>query len=86
MFVVLGLAQLGVALAVRAKAAPGTKRNWSLLAAVALSGVLQVAGVLAGPLQALLGTETLTAGELLACAVAATIPGLLLRALRRGRA
>jgi Ca2+-transporting ATPase len=86
MFVVLGLAQLGVALAVRAKAAPGIRRNWSLPVAVAVSAVLQVAGVLAGPLQALLGTETLTATELLACALVAIIPGAALRVLRRGRA
>jgi Ca2+-transporting ATPase len=83
MFVVLGLAQLGVALAVRAEAAPGTRRNRSLLAAVAASGVLQVAGVLLPPLQALLGTEPLTAVELLGCAAVATIPGLALRLVRR---
>ncbi|SNY59234.1 cation-translocating P-type ATPase [Paractinoplanes atraurantiacus] len=79
MFVVLGLAQLGVALAVRAGATPGTPRNWSLIAAVAVSGVLQVAGVLLPPLQALLGTEALTPVELLACAAVAVIPGLALR-------
>ncbi|WP_240670680.1 cation-translocating P-type ATPase [Actinoplanes solisilvae] len=83
MFVVLGLAQLGVALAVRAKAAPGVTRNWSLLAAVALSGTLQVAGVLLPPLQTLLGTEPLTLTELLACAFAAMIPGAALRVIRR---
>jgi Ca2+-transporting ATPase len=82
-FVVLGLAQLGVALAVRAQAKPGTARNWSLLGAVALSAVLQVAGVLLAPLQALLGTESLTAMELLACAAIAALPGLALHLLRR---
>jgi P-type Ca2+ transporter type 2C len=76
MFIVLGLAQLGVALAVRAKAAPGTRRNWSLLGAVVLSGVLQVGGVLIGPLRLLLGTRPLTLGELLACVAVAAIPGL----------
>jgi len=86
MFVTLGLAQLGVALAVRAKAAPGARRNWSLLGAVALSGVLQVAGVLAGPLRALLETAPLTAAELLGCALIAVLPGLALRLLRHGRA
>ncbi|MBM2616367.1 cation-transporting P-type ATPase [Actinoplanes sp. LDG1-06] len=79
MFVTLGLAQLGVALAVRAKAAPGVRRNWSLLAAVATSGLLQVAGVLLPPLQTLLGTEPLTGAELAVCAVVATIPGVALR-------
>jgi Ca2+-transporting ATPase len=86
MFVTLGLAQLGVALAVRAKAAPGAGRNRSLLAAVALSGVLQIAGVLTEPLRTLLGTEPLTAAELLGCALIAVLPGLALRALRHGRA
>jgi Ca2+-transporting ATPase len=86
MFVVLGLAQLGVALAVRARPAPGAARNWSLLAAVAASGVLQVAGVLAGPLRTLLGTSQLTVPELLACAVVAVVPGAALWILRRGRA
>jgi Ca2+-transporting ATPase len=85
MFVVLGLAQLGVALAVRAKPEPGTARNWSLLGAVALSGVLQVGGVLLAPLQALLGTETLTGPELLACAAIAAVPGLALHVIRQVR-
>ncbi|PRY32399.1 cation-translocating P-type ATPase [Pseudosporangium ferrugineum] len=83
MFTVLGLAQLGVALAVRAKPDPGTPRNWALLAAVAFSGILQVAGVLVGPLRTLLGTETLTLAELVACAAVATVPALLLRIVQR---
>jgi Ca2+-transporting ATPase len=82
-FVVLGLAQLGVALAVRAGPAPGTARNFALLGAVAVSGVLQVAGVLLPPLQTLLSTESLTATELLACAAVAALPGLALRRTRR---
>jgi Ca2+-transporting ATPase len=82
MFVVLGLAQLGVALAVRANPAPGTPRNFSLLAAVALSAVLQVAGVLLAPLQTLLGTESLTVAELSACAAVALVPGVALRLSR----
>jgi Ca2+-transporting ATPase len=83
MFVVLGLAQLGVALAVRATPEPGTKRNWSLLWAVAVSGVLQIGGVLLGPLQTLLGTESLTVMELVGCAVIALVPGVALRLSRR---
>ena len=82
-FVVLGLAQLGVALAVRATPEPGTRRNWSLLGAVAVSAVLQVGGVLLAPLQTLLGTESLTAMELSACAVVALLPGAALRLSRR---
>ncbi|GGQ84634.1 cation-translocating P-type ATPase [Couchioplanes azureus] len=85
MFVVLGLAQLGVALAVRARPEPGTPRNWSLLAAVLGSGVLQVSAVLLEPLRTLLGTEALTADELLVCAVVATLPALGLRIFRRCR-
>ncbi|GAA3950313.1 hypothetical protein Aau02nite_77480 [Amorphoplanes auranticolor] len=83
MFVVLGLAQLGVALAVRATSEPGTQRNWSLLGAVALSAVLQIAGVLLGPLQTLLGTASLTLVELSACAAVALVPGVALRLSRR---
>jgi Ca2+-transporting ATPase len=82
-FVVLGLAQLGVALAVRARPEAGTPRNWWLPAAVAVSAVLQVAGVLLTPLQTLLGTESLTATELLACAAVAAAPGVALRVARR---
>jgi Ca2+-transporting ATPase len=82
MFVVLGLAQLGVALAVRARRSPEHREvNRGLLAAVALSAVLQVAGVLVGPLQSLLGTEALTGVDLLACAAISVLPGAALRVL-----
>lgn len=82
-FVVLGLAQLGVALAVRAPRTGGPgHRNPALPAAVALSALLQVAGVLLPPLRGLLGTEPLGAAELLACAVVSTLPGLVLRLTR----
>lgn len=78
-FVVLGLAQLGVALAVRAPRTPGSaERNLALPAAVALSALLQLAGVLLPPLRGLLGTEPLGAAELLACAAVSTLPGLVL--------
>src|SRR4051794_10010793 len=83
---VLGLAQLGVALAVRARPDAGTPRNWSLLAAVALSGVLQIAGVLLAPLRTLLGTEPLTVPQLLVCAAVAAVPGAALWLVRRGQA
>jgi Ca2+-transporting ATPase len=75
-FVVLGLGQLGIALAVRVPRRPGGPRNPALLAAVALSAVLQVAGVLVPPLRDLLGTDPLTAVDLLACAAVAAVPGL----------
>ncbi|MGC5032015.1 cation transporting ATPase C-terminal domain-containing protein [Micromonospora sp. DT229] len=59
-FVVLGLAQLGVALAVRAPRPPGGRRdNPALPLAVAVSALLQVAGVLVAPLRDLLGTQPL---------------------------
>ncbi|HEX7746415.1 MAG TPA: HAD-IC family P-type ATPase, partial [Micromonosporaceae bacterium] len=82
-FVVLGLAQLGVALAVRSRRAAGTPGNPGLLWAVALSGVLQIAGVLSPPLQALLGTQRLGVTELLACAAVASLPGIAVRLLPR---
>lgn len=82
-FVVLGLAQLGVALAVRARRTARGHRNRALLAAVALSAVLQVAGVLFPPLRALLGTAPLAWIDLLACAVVGMLPGMALRVLRR---
>ncbi|HEX6873498.1 MAG TPA: cation-translocating P-type ATPase C-terminal domain-containing protein, partial [Micromonosporaceae bacterium] len=77
-FVVLGLSQLGVALAVRATRTPGGAGNPALLWALALSGLLQVAGVLVAPLRDLLGTEALSAVDLLGCAVVAAVPGLVL--------
>jgi P-type Ca2+ transporter type 2C len=77
-FVVLGLGQLGVAIAVRARREPGGDRNPWLLAAIALSAVLQVAGVLVAPLRELLGTAPLTAVQLLACVAVASVPGLAL--------
>ncbi|MEV4140664.1 cation-transporting P-type ATPase [Dactylosporangium sp. NPDC049742] len=74
LFLVLGLAQLGVALALRARG--GGQRNWSLDAAVGLSLVLQLAAVWLPPLQSLLGTTPLTLHQALACAAAAAVPGL----------
>ncbi|MBY8870572.1 cation-transporting P-type ATPase [Micromonospora sp. PLK6-60] len=82
-FVVLGLAQLGVALAVRARPAPGTPSNRGLLAAVALSVALQLLAVLAPPLRALLGVDPLGLVELAACVAVAAIPGLALSLARQ---
>jgi Ca2+-transporting ATPase len=85
-FLVLGLAQLGVALAVRA---PRNRQhryaNPGLPAAVAVSAVLQVAGVLIPPLRALLGTQPLGPVALAGCAAAATLPGLAVHLARRAR-
>jgi Ca2+-transporting ATPase len=80
-FVVLGLSQLGVALAVRATGSG----NRGLLVAVALSAVLQVAGVMVPLLRDLLGTEPLTVTDLLACTAVAVLPGLALHLTRKAR-
>nr|WP_205789415.1 cation-transporting P-type ATPase [Micromonospora sp. HM134] len=83
-FVVLGLAQLGVALAVRAPRPAGAGRaNPGLLVAVAASALLQVGGVLLPPLRMLLGTEPLDLTVLLACLAVSALPGLVLRLARR---
>ena len=82
-FVVLGLAQLGIALAVRATRVPGGERNPGLLVAVAISAAMQVAGVLVPPLRTLLGTQALTPIVLLGCATLAALPALTLVAIRR---
>ncbi len=82
-FVVLGLAQLGVALAVRTPSSGGRRGNPALPLAVAASALLQVAGVLLPPLRGLLGTEALGAVELLACMAVSALPGLLLGLTRR---
>ncbi len=78
MFVVLGLAQLGVALAVRVPRTPGTPGNPGLLWAVAVSAAKQLARVLVPPLRTLLGTQPLTLIDLAACAAVAALPGLAL--------
>ncbi len=89
LFTVLGLAQLGVALGVRAQRAGEAPRNRMLVGAVALSVVLQVAAVVLSPLQSLLGTESLTATEWVVCAALGAVPGTVLAStawLRRRRA
>jgi P-type Ca2+ transporter type 2C len=76
LFVVLGLAQLGIALAVRSIRDRSTRwANPGLLAAVALSGAAQIAAVTVEPLQVLLRTEPLSAAQLAACATVAVLPG-----------
>ncbi|MEV6523770.1 cation-transporting P-type ATPase [Longispora sp. NPDC051575] len=78
LFTVLGLAQLGVALAVRARRQPGQPRNWWLPAAVAVSLAGQLAALWLAPLRALLGTESLTGYQVSCCALAASVPGVAL--------
>src|SRR5439155_21088200 len=75
-FMVLGLAQLGVALAVRAPRRRRGPRNPSLAAAVGLSAALMLAAVAWAPLRELLGTHPLTMGPLAWCAAVAALPGV----------
>jgi Ca2+-transporting ATPase len=86
-FLVLGLAQLGVALAIREPGA--ARRNAFLTVAVAGAVLLQVAGITVPFLQTLLGTEPLPAAAWLHCTVLAVLPGLVLwlvAVVRRWRA
>ncbi|MGH8968698.1 MAG: cation-translocating P-type ATPase [Actinomycetes bacterium] len=84
LFVVLGLAQLGVALAL----VHGPGHRWRdsrfLLYAVAGAVALQLAGVWLPPMQALLGTESLTVGQLAWCLALAALPGLAFASTTRG--
>jgi Ca2+-transporting ATPase len=77
-FVTLGLAQLGVALAVRAPRRRGVPGNPWLGLAVAVSALLQLLAVAWAPLRTLLGTEPLPVSDLAVCLAAAAVPGLLL--------
>ena len=84
-FTVLGLAQLGVALALRS---PGRRSGlWSrgLDLAVAGAAVLQLAGVFAPPLQSLLGTEPIDGLDLCVLTLMAAIPGLAVKLRVRAR-
>ena len=74
-FLVLGFAQLGVALAVRP---PGAARHNPFLAVAVLTAmVLHAAAVLLPPLQALLETEPLGRTTWLICLALAAVPGTL---------
>jgi Ca2+-transporting ATPase len=81
-FVVLGFAQLGVAIAVRAKRVPGGDRNPGLAAAIAVSAILQAAAVTWTPLRELLRTDALTPAQLAVCILVAMIPGTLLATVK----
>jgi Ca2+-transporting ATPase len=74
-FLVLGFAQLGVALAVRARRARGQRSPW-LVAAVTLSGLLLVAAVSVPVLRELLGTEPVMPAQFFAALGIAAVPGL----------
>jgi Ca2+-transporting ATPase len=78
-FLTLGLAQLWVALALRARIPHRTIHQRSLEAAVLAAAVLQIAGVYLPPLQSLLGTEPVGGGTLLALTAVAAIPAAVIR-------
>ena len=81
-FLTLGLAQLGVALALRAPRGNAFWRDRGLEVAVLAAGACQLAGVLVPGLRGLLGTEALAVRELLVLVAAAALPGLLVAAGR----
>jgi Ca2+-transporting ATPase len=82
-FLVLGLAQLGVALAIREPGA--ARRNAFLNVAVAGAVALQVAGIMVAPLRTLLGTELLPASAWPHCLALSVLPGLVLWLVAVGR-
>ncbi|GLZ78086.1 ATPase [Actinorhabdospora filicis] len=83
LFTTLGLAQLGIALALRPRGAG--RRNPGLLLAVVLSAGAQIAAVTWGPLRTLMGAEPLTAGRLAVCAALAAGPALAVLIYRKVR-
>ena len=70
-FLALGLTQLAVALGSRAR--PGTTANPMLFAAVGAALLLQLAAVYTPPLRQLLGTEAVTATDLLIVAAVSAL-------------
>ncbi|BCJ31811.1 cation-translocating P-type ATPase [Actinocatenispora sera] len=75
LFLVLGFAQLGVALAVRARPPAGGAHR-ALYAAVASSALLQLAAVAVPALRELLGTSPVSVAELVACLAIGAVPGV----------
>ncbi|MTB84513.1 HAD-IC family P-type ATPase [Nocardioides sp. zg-578] len=78
-FLCLGLAQLGVALAVRAPRQGLALRSRGLELAVAGAALLQVLGAVWSPLQDLLGTTDLALESTLWLVLLAAVPGVLVR-------
>ncbi|MBD3947122.1 cation-translocating P-type ATPase [Nocardioides ganghwensis] len=78
-FLTLGLAQLGVALALRAPGARRPFRSRHLELAVLVAALLQLGAVVVPPLQALLGTTVVEPSGLVPLALAAAVPGVLVR-------
>ncbi|MET0524922.1 MAG: cation-translocating P-type ATPase [Nocardioides sp.] len=80
-FLTLGLAQLGIALAIRAPRHGRALAHRALEGAVLLAAALQVAGIAWAPLRDLLGTHPLPFSAFAVAALLAAVPGL--AALRR---
>jgi P-type Ca2+ transporter type 2C len=83
-FVTLGLGQLGVALALRARRA-GVDHSRGLVLSVAASTTLMLCPLVLAPLQDLLGVVVLSRPELLLAVGVALVPGLVVSGLRRLR-
>lgn len=81
-FLTLGLAQLGVAIALRAPRHGFDWRTRGLEVAVVGAAALQIAGALVDPLRDLLGTEAVSLSTFAGIAGLAAAPGLLLWAER----
>jgi len=82
-FLSLGLGQLAVASAIRARPGRTGGRNPALMATLAGAAALMVLATIAGPLQTLLHTEPVPGATLLAVVALAAVPGLVLAALVR---
>jgi P-type Ca2+ transporter type 2C len=81
-FLTLGLAQLGVALALRAPRGGSGWRGRGMEVAVAGAALLQVAGIVVPWLRELLGTEPVTPSVFLMLLGLSVVPGLLIRVER----
>ena len=83
MFLTLGFAQLGVAIALRRRAVGARWTLHFLDVAVAGAAALQVAAVTWTPLRDLLGLLAVTPEELAAVLVISAVPGIVVRLVRR---
>jgi Ca2+-transporting ATPase len=79
-FVVLGLAQLALALALRARRADGKRRRFGLEWALLGAAIAQLAAVYLPPLQELLSTQPLQLDWLVALTLLACMPAMIVQA------
>ncbi|MFK4084902.1 cation-translocating P-type ATPase [Kribbella sp. NPDC020789] len=84
-YLVLGLSQLGVALALRRPGTAATRRIRFLDLAVAGAVIAQVCPLVVPPLRTLLGLSTVTGTQFLVALTLAAVPGLAVLARRRLR-